>query len=775
MVVTGTPTKAGPQATRTAAGAGTGRLWRWRRWLFGAALLCCAGLGTGLFMLSRLHLPPPRPLEQTTFVYDSSGKQVLAAFSQQNRVNVKLDQVPQVVIDAVVSTEDRHFWTEGALNLVSIVRALVTDLGGGNLQGGSTITQQYVKQAYLTPKRTLVRKIEEAALAVRLSHAESKRQILQNYLNAIYWGRGAYGIEAASEAYFGKPVEQLSLREGSLLAALIREPELADPARDPVLARRNQDDTLNAMVRDHKITRAQAGQVRDTPFSAYVISPTATSGAAPLGGSTGTLGDEYFISAVRQQLYSAYGRAAVDGGGLRVTTTLDPVMQARAYRSLYGGGPYALDPARGDPSAALVSLDDNGDVRALVGGQDFARSTVNLALGAAGGGGGRQAGSTFKAIMLAEVLKEGYSLASVLPAPPEVVVPHGNANGTPWVVKNFEGETPAPSLGLIDATAYSINTVFAQVVERVGAANLDSMAIDLGISPSEVAGAYPSQVLGTAQVSPLEMAAAYATFASGGVYHRPLLVTRVTTANGTPLPLPVEPRSRVVLSPSQAAQLDYVLEQVVLRGTGTVAGGIGSEVAGKTGTTEHSSDAWFVGYTPALTSAIWMGYANSTRPMVHFRGLASVQGGTLPARMWHYYMAGVVSAMPGYAGSFPPVRYLAGKVLAPPPASSLEFPLGTGASAPTSSTTTGTPAGTGTPSPAGTGAPSPAGTASTTGTPAGSPSTTTGTPAGTGGPASSPSPGRTPTSSSPPTSSSSPTTTPATTPTPKTSPPVTSP
>ena len=231
----------------------------------------------------------------------------------------------------------------------------------------------------------------------------------------------------------------------------------------------------------------------------------------------------------------------VDGDGLRVTTTLDPTLQSEAYNAVYGPNSNALNPAAGDPSGALVSIDSSGAVKALVGGQNYATSTVDLALGTAGGGSGRQAGSTFKAFMLAELLKDGYSVQSVFPAPPEVVLPHGNANGTPWSVTNFEDETGDPQLSLIDATALSVNTVYAQVVDRIGAAKLDAMAEALGINPSELPGAYPSQVLGTADVSPLEMAAAYATFADGGVYHSPLLITKVTTANGTPLPLPVPP------------------------------------------------------------------------------------------------------------------------------------------------------------------------------------------------------------------------------------------
>ena len=712
------PAKAAKKAKPSSQVTRRGWFRRWWRWIFAASLLLLVVVAGGLLWLSRLKLPPPPALKQSTLIYDSSGQHVLASFSEQNRTSVALNQVPTVVVNAVVSTEDRHFWSEGALNPTSIVRAAVSDLTGGHLQGGSTITQQYVKQAYLSPKRTLWRKIEEAGLAVRLSHTESKKQIMQNYLNTIYWGRGAYGVEAASEAYFGKPVQQLGLPEASLLAGLIREPELADPAHSQALARTNQTETLKALVRDHKITNAQLATVVATPFSQYVIPPSSGALAQTNGEATG---DGYFVSAVRQELYTKYGRSMVDAGGLRVTTTLDPSMQSHAYDTVYGKNPLALNPANGDPSGALVSLDDNGAVKALVGGQDYSKSTVNLALGSAGGGSGRQSGSAFKAVMLAEVLREGYSAGSVFPAPAQLVIPHGNANGTPWVVRNFEGETPAPQLSLVDATAKSINTVYAQVVDKIGAQNLDSMAISLGISPAEMAGAYPSQVLGTADVSPLEMAAAFATFADGGVYHRPVFITKVTKSDGSALPLPIQPQSRVVLTPAQAAQLDFVLQQVVLKGTGTAAGGVGSQVAGKTGTTEHSSDAWFIGFTPNLTTAVWMGYADSIRPMVNFRGYSSIQGGGIPAELWHNYMGPLLAGMPQYRGTFPAVSALTGNVLTPPtniPGLVTPTTSAQSTTAPSSSTTNppGNPATTAPkrPSPTTTPSTSPAGTSPTT-------------------------------------------------------------
>ncbi len=642
--------------------------------MFVIGLLGFALVAGSFFALSRVSLPQAAPLPQTTFIYDDAGHQ-LTSYQVQNRVNVPYKAVPPILVHAVVSTEDRHFFTEGAINPVSIIRALISNLRGNTLQGGSTITQQYVKQTYLNSQRTVTRKIREAAIAVKLAHSETKDQILDSYLNTIYLGRGAYGVQAASEAYFGKPVGQDGLPEASLLAGLIREPENADPAHDAALARAHQTDTLNALIRDHQITSTQARQVEATPFGRYVLPQAAASTA----GDESLPGDAYFLDAVHQQLVATYGAAMVDTGGLRVTTTLDPTLQTDGYNAVYGTNRAALDPSKGDPAAALVSLDDTGAVKVMIGGKGYdggyPGAQVNLALGTEGGGSGRQAGSTFKAFMLAYLVKAGYSVQSTFPAPPEVVVPHGNANGTPWSVTNFEGEAAGLNTSLIAATAQSINTVYAQVVEKLGAQNLDAMAAALGIDPKELVGAYPSQVLGTADVSPLEMTAAYATFADRGVYNSPILFTKVTRADGKPLPLPVHTTRRALTAP-QADIVSYVLQQVVLYGTGGAARGVGNSIAGKTGTTDNSANAWFIGYTPKLTTGIWMGYPQGNQPMVNFRGLKSVQGGDTPAQLWRTYMAAAIRAEPGYKGSFTPAYNLAGTTLTPPAPGVLQFPQG---------------------------------------------------------------------------------------------------
>ena len=664
---------------------------RWFRVVAGVILFVVAVLVAGFLYLWFMPFPSPHPMPQATLILDDQGH-VLTTFSVQNRVDVPLAQVPPIVVNAVVSTEDRRFFSEGALDPSGIARAVVNNVRHpGAVQGGSTITQQYVKVAYLNSKRTFFRKIEESVLALRLSEQKPKRQILEGYLNAIYWGRGAYGVEAASRAYFGKDVGQLGLPEASLLASLIRDPSAADPAVDPHLAKKGQLETLAALVRDHKITKQQADAAAAIPFSQYV-----TPGPTPNGHTADPNGEDYFLTAVRQQLYAKYGQRTVDSGGLRVTTTLDATLQHDAYQAIYGPSPTALNPSQSGPSGALVSIDDAGLVRAFVGGQNYETSAVDLALGRLGGGSGRQAGSTFKAIMLAEVIREGYSVNSVLPAPPTYTVANGGPNGVPWQVTNYEHESVAPQMSLVDATALSVNTVYAQVVQTIGADKLDSMAAQLGISPKEMPAPFPSQVLGTVDVSPLEMADAYSTFAAGGAQHTPILVTSVTRADGTKLPLPVAPHQHQALTSQQAAVETSVLQQVVAKGTGVAAGGVGSPVAGKTGTTEHSSDAWFIGYTPKLTTAVWMGYPNGSQSMDGFRGLASVTGGTIPATLWHDYMTAALKDQPVYAGEFTPPGPITGKplVLAPTgpgPILGSTGPPMTTAPSPSTTTTTAPP------------------------------------------------------------------------------------
>ncbi len=643
------------------------------------------GIAGALYLLARVPLPAVAPQTQTSFIYSANGTQLAAVNDGQNRVNVSLQAVPQVAIDAVVATEDHGFYQHGGIDLVGTIRALVSDLrGNGNLQGGSTITQQYVKQAYLNSQRTLVRKVKEAALAIRLQRSLTKNQILERYLNTIYWGRGAYGIQAASQAYFGENVQELTLPQAALLAGLIRGPELADPVSDPAVALGRRAESLASMVRYHKITQVQADAANASPLPTTL--PNASQQADNNIDSNNHA--QYFLNYVEQQLEQRYPL----GLGLRVTTTLDLGMQDEAWNAMYGS--QGLTRTTG-PVGALVAVDDNGFVKAMIGGRTYVTGTdqseVNLALGTAGGGSGRQAGSTFKPFLLAQTLSEGYSVNSTFAGPPTVDVVGQGKSGADYVVNNFDNEDAGPSVSLITATAQSINTVYAQLEMAIGPAKLVAMAEQMGLSPSDVGlGNHPSLVLGTAQVSVLEMAAAYATFARGGNFLSPQVITKVTTANGTVLPW-ASPAPKQILTPKQDEVLEYCLQQVVAKGGTGVGASFNTPIAGKTGTTSSYTDAWFIGFTPKLTTAVWIGYEDGTTSMLNLFGKSGgVVGGDEPDTLWRHFMIAATQNGPGPIpptpgpSALPPHSTWTGPLIKSP-TNLVSFPKGMG----TPTTTTG--------------------------------------------------------------------------------------
>ena len=647
-------------------------LWRYRRLLFLLWLLLFTGLAGVAYLLSRVPLPSEAPQVQTSFLTDDQGAPLATLAGTENRVPISINQVPQVVIDAVVSTEDRHFFSHHGVDPIGTARALLADLRGRSVQGGSTITQQYVKNAFVGDKRTIWRKLKEAVLAVKVERKFTKRQILERYLNLIYFGRGAYGIQAASRAYFGVDVSKLNLAEAAYLACLIRSPESADPYTGSAAAARakaRQGETLDAMVRDHKITTQQRASVEGISLTSYVLNQNVADPGLTHPSAA------YYVDWVRRQLLDRYGQTAVYGGGLRVKTTLDAKLEDAAYQAVYGADGLNRP---GDPAGALVAIDDQGQVKALVGGRDFATSKVDLALGKDAGGSGRQPGSTFKPFLLAETVREGYTVRSTFPGPPQIVLPKAD-NGKDYTVQNYDGENAGPSVSLIDATAGSINTVYAQLEQAIGANNLVSMAHTLGVQSPLNADA--SLVLGTAEVSPLEMAAAYSTLANRGVRIDPYFIQSVSQANGLLIDQ-THPVRKTVLDTHTADVVTWCLEQVVLRGTGTGAA-FGHPLAGKTGTTSNYVDAWFIGYTPKLTVAVWIGYPDSgNRSMFNVHGVAKVNGGSLPAAIFKRFMT-AATADGSYVANFGPQPNLDGK---PVPASDAILPTTT--LSPTTTTTT---------------------------------------------------------------------------------------
>jgi penicillin-binding protein 1A len=642
-------------------------LWRWRRSLFVVGLVGVAATGGAASVLFNLKLPPANPLRQTSFVCAAdvtSGcgpDNAIATFSaEQDRINVPLEQVPKVLVDAVLATEDRDFFQHGGVDPMGIARALVDDLRGSQSeQGGSTITQQYVKNVYLTSERSITRKVKEAVLAVKLERELPKKEILERYLNTIYFGRGAYGVGAAARAYFGKDVRQVDLPEAAYRAGLIRAPEAADARSNPTEASRRRHVTLNAMVDVGDITRAEADQADRVPWSEEVIARRDRT-KLDIDPRIESIGGAYFIEAVRQQVARKYGDAVLYGGGLRIYVTLDPTMQKYAWNAVTST---LTNPD--DPAAALVAVDDSGNVKAMIGGRDYDQQKVNYALGAAGGGAGRQAGSSFKPFVLASAVRQGISLNSKFNAPPEVVLPKAN-NGKDWDVHNYADEGQGV-LDLVDATKESSNTAFAQLMLQVGPENVVELAHKMGVTAK--LAPVNALVLGSEEVSPLDMASGFSTFANRGVHNDPTLIDRIEQVDENGATTVLEdhkPSNDRVLTQQESDLVTYALRQVVAGGTGHAAN-FANAVAGKTGTTNKFANAWFVGFTPKLTAAVWMGYDNppgqKARYMNHIHGIDGVTGGTLPTQIWTRFMKNATAGTS--LGSFVTPKSFPGKVLNP--------------------------------------------------------------------------------------------------------------
>ena len=624
-----------------AAGKRTSFFWRWRRVFFLFGLLVVLGIAGVGYLFTQVPLPAKDPpLLQTTFFCAAdvtSGCNADNSLAQlsggEDRVTVTYDQIPPVLVDAVLSAEDRTFFKHGGVDPVGVGRALWADLrSSGSQQGGSTITQQYVKNVYLTDERTVTRKIKEAVLSVKLERELPKTEILNRYLNTIYFGRGAYGVQAASKTYFGKNVGDLTLPEAAYLAGLIRAPEVADAKRaetDPQAkanletAIRRRTSVLDAMLLESYITQAQHDAAVADPF-ADVLPRKQVENYGTIAHTD--IGTQYFVNYVDQWLTSSgnFTAAEVRGGGLRVYTTLDYGMQADAVDAVKS----TLGRAD-DPDSALIALDTQGHVRAMYGGRDYSTLQVNLATG--DGGSGRPAGSTFKAFAVAEALKQGIGLETTYNAPAQITIPKADA-GKDWKPRN-DDDAAYGQVNMVKATASSINTYFAQLVMDIDPENLASLATHMGVESPLAPN--PSLVLGTSAVSPLDMASGYSTLMDNGEHVAPVVVTRVTDASGRVLYEAPDKRESV-LSQDITDQVSWALSGVITGGTGTGAQ-FGQPAAGKTGTTQDHRDAWFVGYTCSITAAVWNGFVDNS-PMDDVRGKV-VFGGTYAAPIWGKFMA----------------------------------------------------------------------------------------------------------------------------------------
>jgi penicillin-binding protein 1A len=606
-------------------------------------LVLIAALGGGFLALNSIALPVAATPAETSFVCLANvadGKcgpddSVAQYSASENRIWLRYQDMPKVMVQAVLSAEDRSYFEHSGIDPVGIARALYEDVtSNGNTQGGSTITQQYVKTVFLSRERTLTRKLKEAALAIKLERKYSKTEILERYLNVIYFGRGAYGVEAASHAYFGKPSRELTLDEAALLAGLIRGPEKADPARNPAEAMRRRRTVLTAMVATQDITPAEAAAADKVPFEGHVVARASRTNNTTVQKEFGDVGGGYIAEWVRQQLNQKFGDGAAYTKGLRIYLTIDQSQQAAAYQSIAK----TLNKP-GDPAGSLVSIDDKGRIVSMVGGRDYETNKVNYALGTAGGGSGRQPGSTFKPFALAAFVQQGNSVKSVFSAPPELSIPKAN-QGQPWGVTNYENEDLG-NISVDTATWKSVNTVYAQIEQQVGAPAIADIARKAGITAP--VAAVPSIVLGTGEVSVLDLATAYSTFSNRGVLQQPFVIRRVEDSKGHVLLDQGQPQRTQALPQPVADTVTNVLRGVIDQGTGRAARLPKHAAAGKTGTTDNYGDAWFAGYTCHRTAVVWVGYPNAATPMTNVRGV-KVAGGTFPAQIWHDYMTRATAA-----------------------------------------------------------------------------------------------------------------------------------
>jgi penicillin-binding protein 1A len=588
-------------------------------------VLAAIALGvTGCVMYNQVanNLPDPsKPLkgtDRTTQVLDRSGHPITDLFADQNRQYVPLKEIPRAVREAVIATEDQRYYEHPGVDLLGMLRALVTDIrAGSQVQGGSTITQQYVKQAFVGDERSLKRKVSEAVLAYRVEQRYTKDQILEMYLNTIYFGHGAYGVQTAAKTYFGKPVQQLTLPEAAMIAGVIKSPGRYSPYLQAEAAK-NRRDTVLKQMRDQSLIDGAA-------YGAAVASPVKTAGL-----KKGSRIAPYFVEYLKELLVEKYGEAAVYRGGLKVTTTLDLRMQAAAEKAISS----ALN-RKGDPSAALVAIDPKtGQLLAMVGGRDFASQQYNVAVQ-----GHRQTGSAFKPFVLARALSDGIS--------PEQTFESGSIKiplpgGQTWSVTGAHG-SGGGLMRLRPATWESVNSIFAQLMMKTGPEKVLATAKAMGITTKITP--VPAVALGGMRegVTPLEMANAYATLAASGTRMTPYAVLEVRDADGKVLESP-KPVGVKALDPAVAYLATDILKGVITNGTGTSAA-IGRPAAGKTGTTQEYRDAWFCGYTPNLAASVWVGYPESQRAMTSVHGI-KVTGGSFPAQIWASFMRAALASTP---------------------------------------------------------------------------------------------------------------------------------
>jgi penicillin-binding protein 1A len=595
--------------------------------VLGAVALTAAGVTGTVFALSNCSLSKLRPISlgQNSFVYAGDGTLLGAVPSTTNRQPLFLKQISPWLVKGTVAIEDRRFYEHGGIDLRAIGRAIVADLKAGRVvQGGSTITQELVRNLYIgSSERTLERKLHEACLANKLADRWTKRQILAAYLNTVFYGRHAFGAQAAAQTYFSRPARALTLPQAALLAGLPQAPSVYDPLERPEVALDRRNEVLRAMLVAHDINWLQYRWAVHAPLR---LSP---------GSLYSQIVHPDFFGYVQKELVRLYGARRVEAGGLQVETTIDPQLQKLARAAIASHLPKPTD-----PGAALVAIDPRtGAIRAMVSYLPGGRKLqFNLATQS-----GRQAGSSFKPFVLTTAIDQGISLDTYFDGPPAFTVPDVKCetNNVPWDVHNFADES-AGTMNLVDATTHSVNTIFAQLVDKIGPEHVVRTAHMMGIRSR--LQPVCSITLGTQAVNPLEMTDAYATLASRGIHHPPQALALVRGPQRQILG-GLEAHGVRAIPQSTADLVTYALQHVIMNGTGTAAA-LERPAAGKTGTAESFQDAWFCGYVPQLTTCVWIGYPGREIPLENIEGVPQVFGGSIPAEIWHEFMSAALWRLP---------------------------------------------------------------------------------------------------------------------------------
>lgn len=584
-------------------------------------LVIIAGLMFGYIFAAYQSLPEVgnnmRPAVSSQ-VFDSQGKLITTLHSDQNRLPIDINKVPKNLQNAFIAAEDNRFYDHIGVDPIGILRAVVTNLTNrGIAQGGSTITQQLAKNAFLSQDQTLKRKIQEAILALELERKYSKKEILEMYMNQIYFGRGAYGIQTAAHTYFGKDVGDLTLAECAMIAGLPKSPNYYSSSVNEATARKNV--VVGQMEKYGYITPSQAEEAKKSSLD---IKQKSTSNTP----------DEtaYFIDYVTQEIAQKYGDDALYKDGLKIYTTLDTDKQHAAVQAMrHLPEIHTDDQGLTQPQGAIISIDPKtGHILAMVGGRgqdSFNRASMAV----------RQPGSAFKPFVYMTAMEHDMT--------PDTIMEDKKVEYGGWSPHNadnsYQGRMP-----LWKALALSVNTVAVQLADKVGPSNVIANAKKLGITTLVEDGSpnddnLASAALGglTKGVTPLEMAAAYGAFANKGVYIKPTAIVKILDRNGNVLEdNSSDVQKTQVMSEKTAYEMTSMLEGVIARGTGTAAS-IGRPAAGKTGTTDDNHDAWFIGYTPDIVTAVWVGDDTGSQ------SLGEIYGGTVPAQIWHDYMASAVS------------------------------------------------------------------------------------------------------------------------------------